>query len=341
MAKDSIIINQKKKNQTTTTTTTKEPAQTTTSKAAKIIMARQENAAATTTTSSKLTTTTTTTTTIDDDNDDNNVDEEEEDSSSAVVVAVFQGGTSSSPYEDAENHAEVGEPLWEEFQALLTPAPAPSPSPGDDDDKEEEDESAAAAVAASSSRSNTGRHRRRRTGNHHHDHHHNYMILEPKTPTRQAIETLGSGGSGSGGSFEMAHAMVTAYDQISWSGIVYSPEWRDTQHIRGGGVPIPGLTPTMILLCLRPDRLFRADAAVLTRLSKELGVTGIVQKAIAAWNLDEKFPKLASSTASTASTSCCFSYQRSHRLACLKCAIFVARSFECMTLLGVQQQQPQ
>lgn len=138
-------------------------------------------------------------------------------------------------------------------------------------------------------------------------------------PSQEAVRIFG---------YENAEMLVTANHHILQSGQLYSSRWLLDRRIRG--VELKGLNRLMILVCLQEQRLARAGNDVLPSLMADLGIADIIREVLedlVGEEATQLFPKLSDCLDTP------FPYQSSHRKACQKCEIFVARVYTCMNYL--------
>jgi hypothetical protein len=136
-------------------------------------------------------------------------------------------------------------------------------------------------------------------------------------PSNVAMTTLG---------MDLAMSLTLTHHHIAISGQIYCELWKDglVRAVNCGSIPTP-----MMLLCLQGARLSRAPRSVLKMIIRHLEVGSIVKEAMAAFQLENAYVKLTSSSAS-------FVYASTNETQCLKCEIFVARAYSCMAMLHIE-----
>jgi len=121
----------------------------------------------------------------------------------------------------------------------------------------------------------------------------------------------------------LAESVVSAFQQIGVSGMLFSPSWQEGK-IRG--VQCGWIPKALLLLCLHEQRFTRStEEAVLMSIVKDLGVAKIVADCMKQWQLEEDHLELVASLGG-------FSFAR-QKVVSFKSAIFVARAFRCVTAL--------
>lgn len=135
----------------------------------------------------------------------------------------------------------------------------------------------------------------------------------------QAARLLGS---------KLAENVITAFEAIGKSGMLWSPQWVDGK-IRG--VDIGWIPKPVLLLCLHEQRFVRAQDATLSSLIKDLEVDNIIGDAISEYKLDREFINLSSNTS--------YTFTR-NKAVCYKCEIFAARAFRSVKALKWKRIDP-
>jgi hypothetical protein len=127
----------------------------------------------------------------------------------------------------------------------------------------------------------------------------------------------------------LACTLYNAYHEIGHSGMLFSANWREGK-IRNRNL---GWIPKrQLLLCLREHRFAKADVSLLQAVIKNLDCVELVIETMKTYNLSYDYPNLASNTnTNTKDKAFIFDTQK---VRCLKCMIFVARSFACMQNLN-------
>jgi hypothetical protein len=121
----------------------------------------------------------------------------------------------------------------------------------------------------------------------------------------------------------LADSLISAYEQIGKSGMLYSPVWQEGK-IRG--VQCGWIPKALLLLCLHEQRFIKCGETVLSSIIRDLGATKIVRDALKEWKLEQDFENLSATSPSF------LTYTR-NKQACRKCEIFVARAYRCIKAL--------